>query len=58
MSNINVSATNASSISSLDVKGQVPVHKSEAQAETKKDTPRLEEEKSTSGAASKEEISK
>ena len=58
MSNINISATNASSISTLDVKGQVPVQKNEVQSEGKKETPRLEEKTSSTGAASEEELTK
>lgn len=58
MSNININATNASSISTLDVKGQVPVQKNEVQAEAKKETPRLEEKSSSTGAASEEELTK
>ena len=58
MSNINASATNASNISTLDVKSQVPVQKNEVQAEGKKGTPRLEEEKSSTGVASEEELTK
>ena len=58
MSNINVSATNASNLTSLDVKAQVPVQKSETQTEAKKETPKLEEAKASTGAASEEELTK
>tara|TARA_B100000683_G_C12364868_1_gene504626 strand:+ start:69 stop:446 length:378 start_codon:yes stop_codon:yes gene_type:complete len=58
MSNINVSATNASNLTTLDVKAQVPVQKNEAPAEAKKETPKLEKETSSTGVASEEELTK
>ena len=57
MSNINVSATNASNLSSLDVKAQVPVQKNEATADGKKEAPKIEKASSV-GAATEEELTK
>lgn len=58
MSNININATNASNLSSLDIKGQVPVQKTETLADSKKESQRVEEPSASTGVASEEELSK
>lgn len=58
MSNININSTNASSISTLDIKGQVPVQKSEDSSASRKETPKVEAVSDSKGVATEDELTK
>jgi len=58
MSNININATNASNISTLDIKGQGAVQKTDAITDSKKEPRKVEESSSTDGAATEQELTK